>query len=369
MYTSISFNPSINVVLDYHQEKINRKVAECIAAENFIMEKEKLSYADKAYPFELRASYNETVKKKVLHTSMQFAVGEKIADATLAEIGMEYHRGMGRGEQPCIIYRHSDVDKLHIHLVSPNIDREGKRIGVSKYDLARSQELTEHLAKKYGLQARYPEMGDSLQEAVEKMQAGSAYLYPAMNRILEEVIPRYRYTNLAELNAVLRLYKIEASRGKEDTLTYKRMGLHYHLLQTDGQLSTEYFPARQFRMRPTLHYLEKRFAENKLDREQHRKSLAVTVDYALAGKQLSLGELQQALARRKVRLITREDKGAGIQAWFIDHQNNTVFEGEALGLQYSFAGLQKRLIPEEANKQRVTQQQNQRQNHHHRHSL
>jgi hypothetical protein len=365
----MNHNPSIDAVLDYHQEKVKQGVAECIAAVNFIMENTSLSDADKAYPFEMRASYNETVKKKVFHSSIQLAAGEKIADATLAKIGIEFLQGMGRGEQPALIFRHSDAEKLHIHMVSPNIDREGRRIGISKYDLARSQELTEQLAKKYGLQTRYPEMGDSLQEAVEKLQAGSPYLYPAMSRVLEEVIPRYRYTSLAELNAVLRLYKIEASRGKEDSLTYNRMGLHYHLLQPDGQLSREYFPARQFRIRPTLHNLEKKFVENRVDREQHRKSLAVMVDYTLAGKPLSLGELQQALARRKVRLITRQDKEAGMQAWFIDHQNRTVFEGSALGPVYSFAGLQKRLIPEDANRQRETQQQDQRQDHHHRQPL
>jgi hypothetical protein len=180
------------------------------------------------------------------------------------------------------------------------------------------------------------------------------------------VVPHYRYTNLEELNAILRLHHVEASRGKEHTITYQKQGLHYHPLKADGQPAREYLPARRFPSRPTLAQLEKRFAENLQLRERHREPLAVAVDYALAGKALSLEGLKQALAKRKVSVVTGEDKGAGRSIWYVDHQNKTVFEGAALGAAYSHGAMQKRLVSEEAYQQL---QESQLISHPHRHSF
>lgn len=366
MYASIGFNPSIKAVLDYHEEKVSQQVAECIAAENFIKDGAKLSYEDKLYPFQLRATYSDAVKKKVFHTTIKFGATEDISNATAAAIGREYMQEMGFGNQPYLIYRHRDAAREHVHLVSSTIDREGKWIRISKSALLHSQALTERLARKWGLQTGYPEMADNIPQALGKMQHGLGILYPVMNRILEEVIPQYKYTDLPELNAVLRLHQMEASRGKEHTLTYRSKGLHYHPLKADGERAYEYLPARRFPIRPTLANLEKRFAENQSLRASHRESLTALIDYTLAGKGLSLEALKQALAKRKVSLVGSEDSASGRQIWFVDHHSKAVFEGAALGKDYAFAALQKRLISEEVYQQR---QETQQQTQHYRHSL
>jgi hypothetical protein len=358
MHANLKLNPSPVDVLDYHEEKVKQKVAECIGAENFVKEQASLSYADKLYPFELRAGYNDTVKKKMFHTSLQFGAGIEVSNETMAAVGREYMQEMGWGDEPYLIYRHRDAGQEHLHLVSTNIDRDGNVKGVSKYALLKSASVTEQLAAKHGLTHR-EFIAANIPEALKRLDQGLKVLYPVMNRILEEVIPQYRYTNLEELNAILRLHRIEANRGAAHTMTYQKQGLHYHPLTEDGQPAREYLPARRFPSRPTLAHLEKRFTENLALRERHREALGVLIDYTLAGKSLSLEAFRVALGKRKVSLVTGEDREGCRRVWYVDHTNKTVFEGAALGENYSFAGMQKRLVSEEVYQQQQTQRQTQ----------
>ncbi|HVU95496.1 MAG TPA: relaxase/mobilization nuclease domain-containing protein [Puia sp.] len=363
MHANLKRNPSPVAVLDYHEAKVKQKVAECIGAENFVKDHDTLSYADKLYPFELRAGYNDAVRKKMFHTSLQFGRGASVSNATMVAVAREYMEEMGRGDQPYLIYRHRDAHQEHLHLVSTSIDRDGQVIPVSKYMLRRSYAVTERLAAKYGLPHGEPEYAD-IPEALKHLDQGLQVLYPVINRVLEEVVPQYKYTSLEELNAVLRLHRIEASRGKAHTMTWEKQGLHYHPLGDDGKPVREYLPARRFPSRPTWASLEKRFVENQALRERHRESLTVTIDYTLAGKRLSLEALRSALAKRRVSLVTGAAKEGGERLWYVDNANKTVFEGAALGENYSFAAMQKRLAPEEADQQQqeVQRQQQQQRN-------
>jgi hypothetical protein len=359
MHANLGLNPSVRAVLHYHEEKVKKGVAECIWAENFIKDHTTLSLPEKVYAFDLRAGYNDSVKKKMFHTTVQFGAEQEISNEKLAAAGREYMREMGYGDEPFLIYRHRDAARTHIHLVSTNIDREGQVIGISKFDLLRSHAITERLARKYGLE-NTEKMPETVAEAVKHLHKGLQYLYPAMNRVLEEVIPNYRYSSLEELNAILRLYEIQASRGKEQSVTYQRQGLHYHPLDAAGEPVRQYLAARRFPSRPTLANLEKRFAENLALKEGHRRALTVAVDFALAGKGLSFGALQEALAKKGISAVAdRKSEGA---LWYIDHRSKTVFEGGALGKDYSLAGMEKRLVPDDRyQQQQLTERATQRQ--------
>lgn len=365
MHADLKLNHVPAYVLDYHEDKVEHKAGECIWAENFIKDHAALSYEDKLYPFRLRASYNDRVQKKMFHTALLFGTSDDLSNQKMAAIGREYMREMGYGDEPYLIYRHRDAAREHLHLVSTNIDREGDVIGISKYDLLRSYAVTERLARKYGVEI-LEKPAESIQEALAHPEKGLGYMYPIMNEILEKVVPEYRYTDLAELNAVLRLYGVQASRGKEYTVTYQKKGLHYHPLQEDGQPAKQYLPARRFPNRPTLANLEKRFVENRVERERHRNSLTVAIDFTLAGKGLSLGAMREELRKEGVSVVTGEGKEGAGRIWWVDHDHKTVFEGSALGADYSFAGMQKRLLSEEAFQE---QQQAERQTQRIRHSF
>ena len=57
---------------------------------------------------------------------------------------------MGYGNQPYIVFKHKDIDRHHLHIVSLRIDENGRKISDShEYD--RSMSVLRELERKYGL--------------------------------------------------------------------------------------------------------------------------------------------------------------------------------------------------------------------------
>jgi hypothetical protein len=181
-----------------------------------------------------------------------------------------------------------------------------------------------------------------------------------MNKILAETVPQYRFTNLDELNAVLRLYNMKASRGKADSFTYRNGGLIYIPLTEAGKETGSYLTASSFESKPTLKNLEKLFVQNQTLREPHRQRLTVAIDWTLHNKSLSLEAFRQALEKEKITTIIRRNaSGDPDNIWYIDHQTKAIFEGEALGPKYAVGEIAKRCISDELyqSQQQVQKQQ------------
>jgi len=52
-------------------------------------------------------------------------------------------------------------------------------------------------------------------DGIQKIKYGEAPVARSMARILEHVTENYKYSSLQDLNAVLRLYNVEAYRGRK----------------------------------------------------------------------------------------------------------------------------------------------------------
>lgn len=58
---------------------------------------------------------------------------------------------MGYGNQPYIVFKHTDIDRTHIHIVSTCVGIDGKKIP-DAYDHPRSMAICRDLETKYNLQ-------------------------------------------------------------------------------------------------------------------------------------------------------------------------------------------------------------------------
>ena len=59
-------------------------------------------------------------------------------------------RKLGYGDQPYLVYKHTDIDRHHIHIVGLRVDENGKPLN-DKFEHRRSKQITRELEKKYGL--------------------------------------------------------------------------------------------------------------------------------------------------------------------------------------------------------------------------
>jgi len=331
MHATLGLSQSIIRVLQYHELKVTRGVSELVEVGNFIKDAQDLSYKDKLYHFGRLISLNEYTSKPVLHVFLGFNLADKVNNETMRHIAREYIEGMGFGGQPWLAYRHYDALHDHVHLVSTTIQHDGKRIRLSLAGLKYSRQLTHNLEERHGLDQGSAEAALLAQHKyLPKVKYGETSLYPTMNLVLETIVPHYNYTSLDELNAVLGLYNIKASRGQPESLMYQRRGLIYYPLTGDGREGPAYIKASVFPLQPTLPNLEKRFVENQHAQEQHRRRVTSTIDYALAGGELSFTAFQQSMASEKINLVLQQDASSAGSEIYGNRDLSTLYAGRGL---------------------------------------
>ena len=71
---------------------------------------------------------NCRTKKTVFHCSLNPHPDEKLSDEQLTQIAKEYMEALGYGNQPYIVFKHSDISREHIHIVSLRVDSRGQKI-------------------------------------------------------------------------------------------------------------------------------------------------------------------------------------------------------------------------------------------------
>ena len=59
-------------------------------------------------------------------------------------------RKLGYGDQPYLVYKHTDIDRHHIHIVGLRVDENGKPLN-DKFEHRRSKQITRELEQKYNL--------------------------------------------------------------------------------------------------------------------------------------------------------------------------------------------------------------------------
>ena len=144
--TDTSFSELIDHILD------NKKDAEIVAIEGVRGFDKKSMIAD----FELQASMNNRVSKKVGHISLNFMKEdlEKLDNETMAEIARKYLSEMGIVDTQFVVVRHFDKEHPHCHVCFNRINNHGKTISDSN-EYFRNFKICENLTEKYGLKVHF----------------------------------------------------------------------------------------------------------------------------------------------------------------------------------------------------------------------
>lgn len=143
-------------------------------------------------------------------------------------------------KQPNLIYQHHDAGHPHLHLVTNNIQRDGKRIDLHLLGIRKSEPAIKEIEELFELvkaEGRKNKQDTFLQQAsASRVNYGKTESKKAINSVLNMVLNQYKYSNLPELNAVLKQCNIMADRGSEDSKIFQTRGLVYRILDQEGNL-------------------------------------------------------------------------------------------------------------------------------------
>lgn len=349
MVVKITSPHSLNRALNYNEKKVQKGQAECIHAGNYLLNPEQMKFHQKLERLQDLISLNERTKKtNTLHISLNFDPSEKHSKGVLTSIAQSYMEKIGFGKQPYLVYQHNDAGHPHIHIVTTTIQADGKRIDTYNIGRNQSEKARKEIEQDFGLVKAQGKKIQSVTEIipanVQKAQYGKSETKRSITNVLDSVIPHFKYTSLAELNAILKQYNVIADRGTEGGRIYNSKGLLYKLLDAAGNKIGVPIKASLIYSQPTLKNLEKKFAENEIKRQPDKQKLKTSIDWVLSKSPGSLKDLKDALLKEKIQTVLRQNnEGLVYGITFIDYRSKSVFNGSDLGKQYSIAGIQQRL--------------------------
>lgn len=358
MVVKIKSPHSLQRALNYNEKKVQKGQAECIHAENYLLNPDQMNFYEKMERLQNLISRNERAKKSnTLHISLNFDPSEKLKMDKLISIAKVYMDKIGFAEQPYLVYQHNDAGHPHIHILTTNIQADGKRIDTYNIGRNQSEAARKEMENKFGLvraqQKKQLQSPDVKPLQAQKVQYGKSETRRSITNVLDTVLPNFKFTSLAELNAILKQYNVVADRGLETSKMYQSNGLVYRLLDEKGNKIGVPIKSSLIYNKPTLKNLEKRFEENEVVRQPDKKKLKLSIDWILSNKPQNLEQLIAALRSEGIQTVLRKNKdGRTYGITFIDYRTKSVFNGSDVGKQYSINILQQKLTdPEKQSKQ------------------
>ncbi|MGB3180466.1 MAG: relaxase/mobilization nuclease domain-containing protein, partial [Cyclobacteriaceae bacterium] len=292
-------------------------------------------------------SLNSRTKTNAIHISLNFSNEDKLNDPLLMKIADDYMQRISFGEQPYLVYRHYDAGHPHIHIATTNIQTNGKRIETHNLGKTKSEKARRAIEKNHNLVVA-EEQGKkeiTLLKPLDKATYGDTETKAALSNIVGQVVKGYKYTSLAELNAILKQYNVTAYRGEPGTRMYEGGGLVYSI--TDGVGNMRGTPVKSSVLygKPTLTNLQKRFERNKPARKPHAPRLMQMIDIALnTNNTLTKQAFSKAMRKKGIATTFHtNDQGRTYGITFVDNVTRCAFKGSVLGKGYSTAAILSRL--------------------------
>lgn len=348
MVAIIRCGTSLRRAFHYNENKQKEGKATLLSAENYPLHAGEITAGQRINMLLKTAGLKPEVKVNSLHISLNFDPSEQLSDRRMMEIAKAYMDKIGFGQQPYLVYRHYDSGHPHCHIVTTNACLDGTSIRLHNIGKMRSEPARKQIEQLFNL-VRAEEQGKKVfaTKAVDAqiVRYGKTETRRAIAAVLGKIIDSYKYGSLAELNAVLRLYNVEAFQGSDKSRTYKNNGLLYRVLDDKGKPVGVPIKASLFHNKPTLKTLEKKFLAADIARYPHKEKLKAAIDIALFRNQNSFRAFTRDLLTEGIRTVCRYSKEGNLYGiTYIDTGNRCVFNGSALGKQYSAKAISERYL-------------------------
>ncbi|MDO4771520.1 conjugal transfer protein MobB [Porphyromonas sp.] len=335
MIAKISATESLRGALGYNFKKVAKEEATVLLAQGLYQNMEGtysmaevLSDMEQAIPDKCRT------KKTVFHGSLNPHPDEQLSDETLVAIAREYMDQLGYGKQPYIVFKHNDIIREHIHIVSLRVDSNGRKIN-DKYEGRRSKRITEELERKYGLIPASQKAVTSKTE-VAKIDATQGDIKRQISEVARTTLKRYTFCSLGEYNAILSRYNLAVEEVKTEFRGKRYDGLVY--LVTDDKGNKISIPIHASEIGRGVGYsaLMNKITKSKQSIKPFIPPMRKAVLSAMRTSPKNIEELHERLSRQNLRMAVRlNDSGRIYGITFIDDDRGVALNGSRLGKGYA----------------------------------
>lgn len=337
MVAKINYGSSLFGALAYNGEKVNEGVAK-------ILETNKVfSPADGTHDisacmqdFMAYMPSHVLTKKPVIHISLNPHPDDSLTDEQFSAIAWEYIEKMGYANQPFIVYKHEDIDRHHLHIVTLAVDERGKKINDGN-NFYISTRILKELEQKYGLIPAQMREEKEVFRLQKVCYGDGENLKKQLASVIRPAAKFYHCPSFKEYRALLSTYNIcvEEVKGEIRGKTY--MGLLYFATDDKGNKVGKVFKSSLFGKSVGYEALQNRFKASK--EKLKEKHLAPKTKAVVAGalrRSAAKEDFRANLHRKGIDVLFREnEQGRLYGITFIDHNNGCVVKGSRLGKELS----------------------------------
>ena len=335
MIAKISATENLGGALGYNFKKVEKGEASILLAAELYQDREgRYTMEDVLADMEALIPKKCRTKKTVFHCSLNPHPDEKLSDETLTQIAKEYMEALGYGKQPYIVFKHNDIAREHIHIVSLRVDSKGRKIS-DKFEKRRSKKITDALERKYGL-IPSSKIADKVMNETPKIDTARGNIKEQVASILRMVLKHYCFCSWGELNAILSAYNLAVEEVKTEFRGRKYDGLVY--VPTDDKGNKLSTPINASDIGRGMGYTA---VQNRMQKsKQAIKPLISIIRYkvlqAMCTSPQTEKDLQRKLEEQGLRAVIRKNDNERIYGiTFIDDKEGIALNGSRLGKGYA----------------------------------
>jgi len=337
MIAKIGRSSNLFGTLSYNNEKIGKENGEILLMNKMIETAEgSYSVSQLARSFEPYLLANRNTEKHTLHISLNPDPKDKVSDEKYKEMAQQYMTEMGYGDQPFIVFKHTDIDRSHIHIVSVCVDEEGKKIS-DQFEKIHSMKVCRELEKKFALISAIGKKNDRDDKIFRPVNYQVGDVKSQIAAVVRHLPDYYKFQTLGEYNALLSLFNITAEKVEGELHGHLQKGLLYFPTDSTGKKTGKPFKASLFGKKAGLKAMELQIVKNKtalknsLDKNTLKSAIAQILK-STGNEQ----DFKDKLSEQGVNVVVRRNNvGCIYGITFIDHNSKAVWNGSSLGKQLS----------------------------------
>ena len=337
MIAKIGKGSNLIGVLSYNQLKVEKGQASILLSHNLPNTLSIPTSVTFLYTyFEPYLLLNNKTEKVVRHISLNPNPADRLDDDVLSLIAEEYMTSMGYEQQPYVIYKHNDIDREHIHIVTICTDLRGKKID-DKYDHLKSMKACRELEKKFKLTTAQKTPTDTKRIQFKPVDYRKHDLKSQVASVIRYLPKYYHYDSLSSYNSLLSLFNIKAEKVEALHNGQSRVGMIYFVLNGVGEKASNPFKSSLFGKNASYASLELHFQKSKdeLQNSNIKSNLKDAIEIAF-NMTSSFEEFKKTLIEEGINVVlfkNKEDRIYGVT--FIDHNSKGVYKGSQLSKNLS----------------------------------
>jgi hypothetical protein len=279
---------------------------------------------------------NRKTEKPILHISLNPDPKDKVSDEQFEKLAQKYMQKMGYAEQPFVVFKHADIERTHIHIVSVCVDEEGRKIS-DKFEKRRSMDVCRELEKEYCLISAIEKKQNPQNQIFKPVDYKTGDIKSQMASVIRHLPRHYKFEGFGTYNALLSLFNITAEEVKGEYNGIPRQGLAYFALNDKGEKASNPFKASLFGKQAGYVQLQQYYGQSKelLKDAPSKALLKTTIEMSLLGAS-DEKEFKTRLLEQGINTVVRRNiEGRVYGITFVDHASKSVLNGSQLGKSLS----------------------------------